>query len=495
VGEPDHSKGLMRLARLSRAALVVCGTAVARAEVPADACTPDFEVLLSETKSECEQLNEAKRQRQLLVQSEQDRRANAVRIAELDALIANLETARPLLKKGLCGATPPTCDVLASILTSGLDESSVQALDVATRAAAAPADALVAREAAASDRQTSNNKSGSSGQIDAVEAIQPITLAGGAIGLSGTRSGTKGVGTITVNPLALMAPDDPTLGRLLDLALSAPFDLDQGSQGRQTISVRVRANLMAPISAKALEDEVDTWLRAAGRYADDLEKVLAHAVSVRRCAEYVASTNKVSKDACEQELDSDELRDSRRQAYERIAALSRAADRYYLGLDLRLDTGDPTGDAVVGDDGTHLLGGIGAGTRISQGERWDWELRGRAAGDYFKSRDDGVIPRPDPVFSFDWGAAFILSGRLEPKTKQRMAFGVGVEGRHAGGDSVDAGRTPTNYANLNLMTVVPALNGGDLGLAISIPLAEEGVKRGTVISFSTDLGLLDHSAD
>jgi hypothetical protein len=74
-----------------------------------------------------------------------------------------------------------------------------------------------------------------------------------------------------------------------------------------------------------------------------------------------------------------------------------------------------------------------------------------------------------------------------------MAFGFGLEGRQAkGGD--DEG-TPTNFVYLNLMAVVPALPGGDLGLAISIPLAERGVRRGTVISFTTDLGMLAHSTE
>jgi hypothetical protein len=76
-----------------------------------------------------------------------------------------------------------------------------------------------------------------------------------------------------------------------------------------------------------------------------------------------------------------------------------------------------------------------------------------------------------------------------------MAFGVGVEGRQAASDKTDARQTPTNFAYLNLMTVVPAAKGGDLGLALSIPLAEDGVKRGAQITFSTDLGLLDHSAN
>ena len=88
-----------------------------------------------------------------------------------------------------------------------------------------------------------------------------------------------------------------------------------------------------------------------------------------------------------------------------------------------------------------------------------------------------------------------MSGRLQEQAKQRLAFGVGVEGRQAGNRAdAKAVMAPTNYANLNLMAIVPATQGGDLGLALSIPLVEGAAGRGAVISLSTDLGLLDHSA-
>jgi hypothetical protein len=488
----------MRARRIIILAGLLLGTAhvAGAAEPTTDACTPDFTALVAEMQSDCDKLAADRAKKATLAQTDADEEKNKAEIDQIDEEIRALEAQRPLLARGLCSVKTRTCDTLATQLSVQLDPTSLQELVAASRASAASVDAQIAREAAAPDRQTSNNKSGSSAQIDPVESIQPITLAGGAIALSGTRSGTKGVGSITINPLALASPGDVVAGRLLDLAVSAPFDLDQGtSQNRQYVSARLRANLTAPISAAALQTKVVTWLKAEGRYADSLQQVLAHATSVRKCAEYIATNQRVSKEACEQDLDSADVLAARAAAYTEIDAARRAADKYYLGLDVRLDAGDPTGPDTLGDKGTHLLGGLAAGTRISQGGRWDWELRGRAAGDYFRSRDDAAGPAPKPVFSFDWGAAFIFSGRLEQKAKQRMAFGVGIEGRHAGGDQADARQTPTNFAYLNLMTVVPALSGGDLGLAISIPLAEEGVPRGTVISLSTDLGLLDHSTD
>lgn len=383
-----------------------------------------------------------------------------------------------------------TCDTLASAITVPVDLGEKKPL-----ADAAFKDAV--KEGTAADRQTSTNKSGSSAQTDPVESIQPITLAGGAVTLAGTRSGTKGVGTITVNPLALAQPDSVVAGRILDLSVSAPFDLDSGvNQETRYLSARLRVNATAPFSAGPLQAAVDKWLSIEGGYADSLQAVLEKAPDPKTCAESVASTHKVTKEACGQDLGADAVAKARAAALAEIEKARRAADRYYLGIDARLDTGDPTGTIVVGDKGTHLLGGIAAGVRIQQGASlWDWELRGRAAGDYFKSRDAAAGPAPAAIYSVDWGAALILSGLLKEDAKHRMAFGVGVEGRHAGDkDAATAQLAPTNYANLNLMAVVPATSGADLGLAVSIPLVDGSVPRGTIVSLSTDLGLLDQTS-
>jgi len=470
-------------------------------ETVADSCTEGFTKLVDAMKEECQSLADASKQRlELLKTYDPDKDGHDATkdatLKDLNERIGKLKDARPLLARGLCTATPRNCNTLASTVSISLDQRVGAEL---ASSLAAPRKSQVqgaANEAAASDRQTSNNKSGSSAQIDPVESIQPITLAGGAVALSGTRSGTKGVGVISVNPLALAAPNDAVAGRIFDISVSAPFDLQHGTdEDRRYISVRLRANLTAPISAEALRNKVSEWVKAEGRYADDIEGVLAHAEDVAVCAEVIARTGKPSKTACGEELDDTEVARVRTAAYAEMDAARRAADKYYLGLDARLDAGDPTGPEVAGDKGTHLLGGIASGVRLSQSQRWDWELRGRAAGDYFDSRDDSLGTRPKPVYSVDWGAAFIFSGRLENHAKQRMAFGMGVEGRQSASDKSDARQTPTNFVNLNLMAVVPAVSGGDLGLAVSIPLAEDGVKRGALISMSTDLGLLDHSSN
>ncbi|HET9930773.1 MAG TPA: hypothetical protein VFQ35_08805 [Polyangiaceae bacterium] len=474
-------------------ALCSARAALARAD---DACTKPFTELVAEL--ECDKYAADRKRRAELSSTDELEAKNKQAIADLDAEIKRLEDDSPLLKKGACAVRTRTCDTLATTVTMGGDPAALTAsltkLSNATKAEASSADKEVAIRAQEPERQTATNKGGSVAQTDPVESIQPITLAGGALSLSGTHAGTKGVGNITINPLALAAPGDAIAGRMMDLTISAPFDLEGGTKDSQYVSARLRVNLFAPISASELSREVNAWLQAEGRYADRIEEVLAHAKDVKACAKYVAKTTRVSEEECGQSVDDAQLRAAREKAYEKIASLRRAADKYYLGIDARFDSGDPTGPDVVGDKGTHLLGGLAGGVKIfSSSERWDYELRGRAAGDYFRSRDDSTGTRPKPVYSFDWGAAFILSGKLEDKSKQRLAFGAGVEGRQAGGDQTNARQTPTDFVYLNLMAVVPVVSGGDFGLAFSLPLRERGVERGTIITISSDLGLLDHS--
>lgn len=408
---------------------------------------------------------------------------------------------------GFCGSWEATtqldCSALATRLSAfdtpngrkPFDDASIETLRKASKSADGqhPETVQALLRTAASDRRTANNKGGSGAQVDPVESIQPITLAGGALTLSGSRSGSKGIGTISVNPLAIAMPTDVQAARFADLSVSAPFDLAGSSANKDPyVSARLRVNITGPFSAAELQKHVDAWLSAAGVYADDLEQVLINAKDVKACALFVAVNHRAGIGACAQNLESSGVKQLREDAFAAMVLARRAADRHYLGVDLRFDTGDPTGPGIGHDLGDHVLGGAAAGTRIPAGNLWDWELRARAGLDVFRSRE----PADDhikPVGSFDWGGALIFSGRLQETAKQRLAFGVGAEGRHAWKDNENAKRSPTNYVLLNLMAVVPALNGGDLGLAMGIPLWELRSVRGVMVNFSTDLGLLDHS--
>ena len=484
---------MKRLAASVLVAVSVLASQAVRAQAPAaDGCAKFIDAI----EPDCQLLNKKLQQLQVLSKTPEDKAKNVADIAALQKDIAALQ-AKPYA--GVCVSfgtgdlkIPRTCNFLASLLPSDLAPPPSPAAKDADdqRKQAAAEKAAVARQA---DRQTSTNKSGSAAQTEPVESIQPITLAGGAVTLSGTHSGTQGVGTITVNPLALAAPGDVVAGRMMDLSVSAPFDLSgSNAQDHRYVSARLRVNATAPFSAADLKTAVQEWMAAEGQYADKLEDVLATAPDVGGCVASILKTQKVTQAACGKDLGAEASALARDKALAKIKEKQRDAEAYYVGIDARFDSGDPTGPEVVGDKGTHILGGIAAGVRVNPQDRWSFELRGRAAGDYFKSRDDAAGPSPKPVYSFDWGAAMILSGHAQEDDKQRMAFGVGVEGRQAK-SSAEADLAPTNYANLNLMAVVPAASGGDIGLAFTIPIADSKIPHGAMVVLSTDLGLLDHS--
>jgi len=485
----------MRSLAASVVAVSILAAHGARAQEPAPAANA-CAAFIDKIEPDCQALNTKKQKVADLSKTPEDNTKNAAEIAALQADITALQT-KPYAR--VCGSfgtgSPPiprTCSFLASALPSDLaPEPSAAAKEAAElRKQAAEEKRAVAQQA---DRQTSTNKSGSAAQTEPVESIQPITLAGGAVTLSGTHSGTQGVGTITVNPLALAAPGDVVAGRVMDLSVSAPFDLS-GSNGQdhRYVSARLRVNATAAFSAADLKTAVSAWMSAEGQYADSLEEVLSTAPDVEGCVSSILASQKVTQAACGKDLGAEGAATARDKALVQIKKAQRDAEAYYLGIDARFDSGDPTGADVVGDKGTHILGGIAAGVRVNPRDRWSFELRGRAAGDYFKSRDDIAGPNPKPVYSFDWGAAMILSGHVQEDDKQRMAFGVGVEGRQSK-SSAEAALAPTNYANLNLMAVVPAASGGDIGLAFSIPISDSKIPHGATVVLSTDLGLLDHS--
>lgn len=381
------------------------------------------------------------------------------------------------------------CDVLATYLETLGAEVAAPSERVVTEVK------LAGNLEAQPDRQTANNKSGTVAQIEPVETTKPINLFGGALAVAGAEVGTLGAATISLNPWALASPDDVVAQRLTDISVTVPFELGSTDTSHlEFVALRVRVNATALTNTGELEAALEDYAKAAGKYADDLQAVLQQSSDVAACVAAVERTHKVTSDNCGQDLDGSHLDGMRARSYEALRSARRAADRYYLGLDVRADFGDPTGDAILGDDGTRLVGGLGGGLRIPLGSRWDWELRGRAAGDYFKSSDDNPVADTglDPAYAFDWGAAMLLTG--SPDTgidKQRLQLGVGVEGKHSGDiDEAVAAFVATNYVDLNLMAVVPTATGSDLGIKVRLPLVEGEVDRDVLISVAGDFGLL-----
>ncbi|MEO8182957.1 MAG: hypothetical protein ABI895_29345 [Deltaproteobacteria bacterium] len=386
----------------------------------------------------------------------------------------------------------PACDTLASIAGMIRSMRGFAELPETSTPSAALKEKLDAAGIGAKTPETATavNKSGTSGQIEPIETTRTIALAGGAISFAGTGSGSQTVATITVNPLALADPNDQRAQRALDLSVTAPIDLQGGGQKLRFLGVRLRSNGTALYSHEKLDAASQRYASATGAFADSIEAALRSAPNVQTCFEGLVRGGKASKDECGSDFDDLQVRHLRETLYRELNEARRQADQYYWGLDLRLDIGDAGSADEDDEDDIHFLGGLAGGGRIPLGQ-WDLEYRARAAGDYFDPNDDDPTGNPiKPVFSADWGIGLVLAGR--PTTaiaKQRLGFGLGLEGRHALKDD-PTDLAPTNFVDLRMMVVVPTASGTDLSIGLSIPLRDSAVDRGSTITVSGDFGLL-----
>jgi hypothetical protein len=289
--------------------------------------------------------------------------------------------------------------------------------------------------------------------------------------------------------LALGNPNDVKAQRLLDISVTAPVQLNGTDQKFRFVGVRVRTNGAALFTAEKLHAVEKEYIKASGEFGDSVETVLAQAPDVARCFDALVTEGRATPETCGATLEDAAVNKLRSTYYAKLKETRREADRYYWGLDLRLNVGQE-GPVDTGRNGVHLFGGLAAGGRIPLGD-WDLEYRLRGAADYFNPRTkdaDGGTTKP--VFSGDWGFGLVLAGSPTADIqKQRIGFGLGLEGRHSLHQDVTS-LAPTNYVDLRAAVVVPTGNGTDLALGLRIPLRDSEIERGTVVTVSGNLGLL-----
>ncbi|HLV64315.1 MAG TPA: hypothetical protein VKY73_00820 [Polyangiaceae bacterium] len=397
---------------------------------------------------------------------------------------------------GQVPANVDACDTLASLVgmiraVRGHRELTTQVprAEVRERLEAAAIGAQTPETA------TTVNKSGTPAQIEPVETTRPIALAGGALSFAGTESGGETVATITINPLALGNPNDVRAQRALDLSVTAPVATNGDGRELRFVGIRLRTNGTALYGYDSLRAAAAEYARAAGAFADSVETALRSAPDVGACFDSLVRTGNATRDACGSDFDDLLVQRVRETAYRRLNQARREADKYYWGLDLRLDIGNAGTTNTADKDDVHFLGGLAGGGRIPLGD-WDLEYRGRIAGDYFDPRASDVLGRRiRPVISADWGAGFIIAGRPTAAiAKQRLGFGLGLEGRHAVRDD-PTDLAATNFVDLRTMVTVPAANGTDLSIGLRLPLQDTRLERGTVITVSGDFGILSPEAE
>jgi hypothetical protein len=325
---------------------------------------------------------------------------------------------------------------------------------------------------------------GTAAQGDAVPSVRPLPMAGGTVSAVGSDAGANAITAVTLNPsIFLTSSRDPRAvagwSRFGDLTVFFPVDgLDQNDDGKvDYYGVRARLNLSGPAAGSRV-------LRAAGQsfaalvqqetdLADRIERALDTGPDQEGCIEALgaesldgAAVLEACGEALEFSLDPGELRRLRRSLEQARAE----ADAGYLGLDLRLDVGDPTLGAVAGAAGTRLAGGLAIGRRLRKAdpEAATFGVRARVGVRYVELDDAALPANQRTSFALDGGAGFEM---VRPFEFQPVTVTLGVEFR-AGNppDSTLDDEFQTNFLMFRFGLDVPLTASNTVSLSVGAPL-------------------------
>src|SRR4029453_2466337 len=192
----------------------------------------------------------------------------------------------------------------------------------------------------------------------------------------GSEGGTDAIAAFTINPVILFGARDDAhaaeLTRLLDLTVLAPVnDLDRDEDGKIDYwGLRARINVTGPGAGKHLRQAVTAFAQRGGRsaiVAASLNTVLRETPNFEKCVAAFRADSvfpEAVTAGCGRRL---EIAPDPRppQPFRPAPAQARdSADAHYLGVDLRLDQGDPTLGATPTAAGTTLFAGLAYGRKI-----------------------------------------------------------------------------------------------------------------------------------
>lgn len=328
---------------------------------------------------------------------------------------------------------------------------------------------------------------GSPGEVAAVPSVAPTPLAGGTVALAGTETGPRMITSLGLNPGALSSETARTYAvqsRFADIAVVLPTRLENDDSGDafDFVGVRARLNVVAPWSgetayeqAKAIATERYRNLGALqAEQLSQLTNALVGAKDVQRCYDAIlgSNTDDVGK-FCGSPLQETNLLEAEKAARLALQRVRRAADKSYLGLDLRLNVGDYTFSGQ--DEAEHAVGtvgSLGAAYRLLSSEHLHLVLRGRAGGAYAHIGDEDD-------FGFDWGGAVEFGGSAASGT---LRLSAGLEGRVGKDDASEL--ADMNYTDLKLGLIVPASEGTNVGVSASVPVSGD---HGFILTTAGDL--------
>jgi hypothetical protein len=331
---------------------------------------------------------------------------------------------------------------------------------------------------------------GAPSQGEAVPSVQPLALAGGSLAAVGSDGGTDAIAAFTINPAILFGAQDPAraaaLSRLLDLTVLAPVnELDRDQDGKiDYYGIRARVNVTGPGAGKQLQKAVKAFadnVQKSAILSARLDTVLRETPNFATCVDAFRAKSVKAEEvtsSCGRELDIAPDPKTLESFREALALARDSADARYLGLDVRLDQGDPTLGATPAAAGTALFAGLAFGRNIValKSNQPSFGLKARL-GVHHVSLDDTALGEGDRNnTAVDGALAFDFT---YPYEFQPLKFAAGLEFR-AGDPPVSGAEKEfqTNFLQARLSLDVPITAANSISIAFAGPLT--GKERPTL---------------
>lgn len=408
-----------------------------------------------------------------------------------DALTAQRnEDACGLVLDSIAAATNATfqpsnrCFQLAGIVVIDLTDQFYGTVDVET--VVSPRDIQPTTSGGA-------GPAGSPAQGDAVPTSQPLALAGGSVAAVGTDAGADAITSITINPaIFFTSPADIDAAakytRLTDLTVFFPVSgLDGDDDGDiDYFGIRWRVNMTGVARGNDIleraQEKLEDILRQEFQSIERIESLLAAADDPKACVEALLGRNDNADQPCDGAAIVASLDRSKYEEFRHtLAAIREEADSKFIGLDIRIDVGDPTLGAVPGAEGISLLGGIAFGKQFVGDDpaAGSAGVKGRLGLRYVDLKN---IDQTD--FALDGGLAFEARRPLGDTQSARLSGGF--EFRYGDVGANDA-LLQSDYLLFRAAVAVPVAGGTAVSISVAAPLIGD---VSPTLSVNLDWGLL-----
>ena len=344
----------------------------------------------------------------------------------------------------------------------------------------------------------SSSAAGSLGQSEVVSSGQPLAIGGGSVSAVGSDAGADAITALTFNPSIFVVGDPESVARwsrATDFTVFFPVDnLDRDEDGDiDYFGFRFRINVNGLFwagpqvwdkaraefeSLLARETQAATaLLRNFGSMTEATMRECAGAIMSRLGPEAVAAscgagvTTPTSEDYEEFRAELDQVRTQ--------------ADSRYFGLDVRLESGDPTLGAVKNAEATALTAGLAFGKQFV-GSATDplapsWGIRGWAGLRYTDLRK-----LDETSYAVDGGLAFVVK---RPVTiTQALILSGGVAFRFGGVEGEWKGELQSKFISARAALSVPVTEQTAVSVSFAYPL--EGNEVSPTLTVTGDWKLL-----